>query len=58
MLTTTIGTSTSLMGKGKVQEKMANFVPPLMGLGSSVVVTIGLLQKLVTTIATCICEFF
>jgi len=46
------------MGKSKVQEKMANFVPPLMGLGSSVVVTIGLLQKLVTTIATCICEFF
>jgi hypothetical protein len=28
---------------------MANFAPPLMGLGSSIVVTIGLLWELVAT---------
>jgi hypothetical protein len=43
VLKTTTGISTCSVGKGKVKKTMANFAPPLMGLGSSIVVTIGLL---------------
>jgi len=42
MLKTTTCISIGSMGKGKVQETMVSFAPPLMGLGSSIVVTIGL----------------
>ncbi len=43
----TIGTSIYFVGKDKVQEIMANFVPPLIGSGSLVVVTTSSLWKLV-----------
>jgi hypothetical protein len=39
-------------GQSKVQEIMANFTPPLMGLGSLVVVTIGSLQEPLATTTT------
>jgi hypothetical protein len=37
---------------------MANFAPLLIGYGSSMVMTIGSFQKLVTIVATCISENF
>ncbi len=58
MITTITSISIGSMGKSKVKETMASFDPPLMGLGSSAIVTIGLLQELMATIATCIGEIF
>jgi hypothetical protein len=46
------------MDKSKVQETMANFVLPLMGLGSLVVVTINSFQELVPTVDAWTCENF
>jgi hypothetical protein len=38
------------MGKEKVQKTMASFAPPLIGFGSSMVVTIGSLQEFETIV--------
>jgi len=46
------------MGKGKVQETMANSAPPLMGSSFLVVVTIGSFQELVAITTGCTCEPF
>ncbi len=58
MLTTTTNTSTDFVGKGKVQKTMANYVFPVMGLGSSIVVATCSLWKLVTTVIAYTSEFF
>jgi len=58
VLTITIGTSTCFVGKGKVYEIMAIFVPLLMGSGSSLVITTNSFQELVATIVACIGEIF
>jgi len=42
------------MGKDKVQETMVSFAPPLIGFSSSMVVTIGSLQKFVSGVVACI----
>jgi hypothetical protein len=46
------------MDKGKVQETMASYVIPLMGLSSLIVVTISSFQELVPTVVACTCENF
>jgi len=46
IIITTISISIGFVGKGKAQETMARFVPPLMGLGSSVVVTTSHFENL------------
>jgi len=58
MLKTTTNTSIGSMGKGKVQETMANSAPPLMGSSFLVVVTIGSFQELVAITTGCTCEPF
>jgi hypothetical protein len=46
------------MGKGKVQETMASFVPPLMGSGSSIVMIIGSFQEFVAIVLLAHVKFF
>ncbi len=49
VLTTRTNTFTNYVGKDKVQEIMASFAP-LIGSSSSMVMTIGSLQKFITTV--------
>jgi hypothetical protein len=46
------------MGKGKVQETMASFAPPLMDSGSSIVMTTSLFREFVTIVVAYTCEIF
>ncbi len=46
------------MGKDKVQETMVSLALPLIGFGSSMVMTIGSFWELVVMVVTSTCENF
>jgi hypothetical protein len=56
MLITTTNISTGFVGKGKVQETMANFTPLPMGLVSLLIVTTSLFWELVAIAIAYTCK--